>query len=316
MLRYILRRVLLMIPVLLGVTLVTFILVRSIPGDPVETMLGADRRATPAQIEAMRAAYGLDQSLPVQYVKWLGHVLTGDLGTSLRTRRDVIDELALRLPVTIQLALMATVFAAIPALALGVLAAVKRNSAADYLSTIGSLVGVSVPSFFLATVFVLLFSYRLQWLPPIGYRAFTDEPIENLRFMVMPTLCLGLPLGAVLMRFTRSSVLDVLGQEHVRTARAKGLPQGRVLARHVLPNAGIPILTILGIQIANLLGGAVIIESIFGIPGVGKYVYDSIAKRDYPVVQGATLVLAFLFVVVSLVVDILYAALDPRLRRA
>jgi peptide/nickel transport system permease protein len=316
MLVFILRRVLLMIPVLLGVTLVTFIIVRSIPGDPVQTMLGADRRTTPEQIEAIRHAYGLDQSLPVQYLKWLGHVLTGDLGTSLRTRRDLTDELALRLPVTIQLTLMATVMAAIPAMILGVFAALKRNSTADYVATIVTLIGVSVPNFFLATLFVLLFSYKLKWLPPVGFRPFLDDPGQNLRSMILPALSLGLPLAAVLMRFTRSSVLEVLGQEHVRTARAKGLPRSRVLMRHVLPNAGIPILTIVGIQVANLLGGTVIIEQIFGLPGVGKYVYDSIANRDYPVVQSVTLVLAFIFVLVSLIVDVLYAVLDPRLRRS
>jgi peptide/nickel transport system permease protein len=316
MLKFIIRRVLLMIPVLLGVTIVTFIIVRSIPGDPVQVMLGADRRTTPEQIEAIRKSYGLDQPLPVQYVKWLGHVVTGDLGQSLRTRRELTEELRLRLPVTIQLTVMAGIIGAIPALILGVFAALRRNSTADYISTLGTLIGVSVPNFFLATLFVLLFSYKLKWLPPVGFRPFLDDPVQNMKTMILPALSLGLPLAAVLMRFTRSSVLEVLSQEHVRTARAKGLPQRTVLARHVLPNAGIPILTIIGIQVANLLGGTVIVEQIFGLPGVGRYVYDSIANRDYPVVQSVTLVLAFIFVLVSLIVDILYAVLDPRLRRA
>lgn len=316
MLIFILRRVLLMIPVLLGVTLVTFIIVRSIPGDPVEVLLGADRRSTPEQIEAIRQSYGLDQPLPVQYVKWLGHVVQGDLGQSLRTKRPLTEELQLRLPVTIQLTLFAGILASIPALLVGVLAALKRNTGVDYLATVVTLIGVSVPNFLLATLLVLLFSFKLQILPPIGYRTFGDDPMQNLKTMILPSVSLGLPLAAVLMRITRSSVLEVMGQDHVRTARAKGLPRRRVLTRHVLPNAGIPILTVAGIQVANLLGGTVIVEQIFGLPGVGRYVYEAIANRDYPVVQSVTLVLAFLFVLVSLVVDVLYAVLDPRLRHA
>lgn len=316
MLIFILRRVLLMIPVLLGVTLVTFIIVRSIPGDPVEVLLGADRRSTLEQIEAIRQSYGLDQPLPVQYVKWLGHVVQGDLGQSLRTKRPLTEELQLRLPVTIQLTLFAGILACIPALLVGVLAALKRNTGVDYLATVVTLVGISVPNFLLATLLVLLFSFKLQILPPIGYRTFGDDPVQNLKTMILPSVSLGLPLAAVLMRITRSSVLEVMGQDHVRTARAKGLPRRRVLTRHVLPNAGIPILTVAGIQVANLLGGTVIVEQIFGLPGVGRYVYEAIANRDYPVVQSVTLVLAFLFVLVSLGVDVLYAVLDPRLRHA
>jgi len=311
---FILRRVLLMIPILLGVTLVTFIIVRSIPGDPVQVLLGADRRSTPEQIEAIRRSYGLDQSLPVQYVKWLGHVVQGDLGQSLRTRRPLTQELQLRLPVTLQLTLFAGILATVPALLVGVLAALKRNSGIDYLATIVTLIGVSVPNFLLATLLVLLFSFRLKILPPIGYQTFGDDPVQNLRTMILPATSLALPLAAVLMRITRSSVLEAMSQDHVRTARAKGLSQSRVLLRHVLPNAGIPILTVAGIQVANLLGGAVIVEQIFGLPGVGRYVYEAIANRDYPVVQSVTLVLAFLFVLVSLVVDVFYAVLDPRLR--
>jgi peptide/nickel transport system permease protein len=305
-----------MIPVLFGVSLVTFIIIRSIPGDPVQVLLGADRRTTPEQIAAIRASYGLDQPLPVQYLKWLGHVLTGDLGDSLRTKRPLTQELRLRLPVTIELTLMAGIIAAIPAMIFGVLAALRRNSSVDYAATLVTLIGVSVPNFFLATILVLVFSFWLKWLPPVGFKPFTDDPVQNLKTMIMPAVALGLPLAAILMRFVRSSVLEVLGQEYVRTARAKGIPQRQVLFRHVMPNAGIPILTIVGIQVASLLGGTVIIEQIFGLPGVGRYVYEAIANRDYPVVQSVTLVLAFIFVLVSLVVDVLYAVLDPRLRHS
>ena len=303
-----------LIPVLLGVSLITFIIVRSIPGDPVQVLLGADQRTTPEQIAAIRASYGLDQPLPVQYFKWLGHVVQGDLGNSLRTRRTIVEELSLRLPVTLELTLLAGILGSVPAVVVGVMAAVRRNSGLDYAATIGTLIGLSVPNFLFATLMVLLFSFKLNWLPPIGYQAFTDDPVQNLKTMAMPAVSLGLPLAAILMRFTRSSVLEVMNQEHVRTARAKGLRESVVLVRHILPNAGIPILTITGIQVARLLGGTVIVEQIFGLPGVGRYIFESISTRDYPVVQGVTLVMATIFVLVSLVIDILYAVIDPRLR--
>ncbi|HVL24678.1 MAG TPA: ABC transporter permease [Thermomicrobiales bacterium] len=314
MLKFIIRRVLLMIPILLGVSLVTFIIVRSIPGDPVRVLLGADARSTPEQIANIRAAYGLDQPLPVQYLKWLQHVVTGDLGKSLRTGRPLTTELQLRLPVTAQLAAFAAIIGLIPAMLFGVLAALKRNSRLDYMTTLTALLGISVPNFFLATLLVLLFSYKLRWLPNVGYKPFLEDPLGNLQLMILPAISLGLPFMAIIMRFTRSAVLEVLGQEYVRVARAKGLPQARVILRHVLPNAGIPVLTVAGIQVAALLGGTVIVEQIFALPGVGRYIYEAIANRDYPVVQSVTLVMATIFVLVSLVVDILYAVLDPRLR--
>ena len=242
------------------------------------------------------------------------HVLQGDLGTSLRTRRSVNEELRLRLPVTIELTLLAALLGTVPAMAVGVMAAVRRNSALDYAATIGTLIGVSVPNFLLATLLVLVFSLWLRWLPPIGYVELTKDPIGNLRTMILPALSLSLPLAAVLMRNTRSAVLEVLGQEHVRVARAKGLTERRVLGRHVILNASLPILTVVGIQVASLLGGTVIIETIFALPGIGRYIYEAIANRDYPVVQGVTIVIAAIFVVVSMTVDILYAVLDPRLR--
>lgn len=314
MLKFIIRRVLLMIPILLGVSLVTFIIIRFIPGDPVKVLLGADRRTTPEQIENIRRAYGLDQSYPVQYLKWLGHVITGDLGQSLRTGRPLTQELGLRLPVTAQLTAFAAILGSIPAIIAGTAAAIRRNSKLDYLTTISALAGISVPNFFLATLLVLLFSFKLKWLPNVGYRSFASDPVMNLKLMILPSLSLALPFMAVLMRFTRSAVLETLNQDYVRTARAKGLRPWKVVMRHVMPNAGIPVLTVAGIQVASLLGGAVIVEQIFALPGVGRYIYEAIQNRDYPVVQGVTLVLATIFVLVSLLVDILYAVLDPRLR--
>ncbi|MCO5217940.1 MAG: ABC transporter permease [Thermomicrobiales bacterium] len=316
MLKFIIRRVLLMIPILFGVSLITFIIVRFIPGDPVMVLLGADRRSTPEQIENIRRAYGLDQSYVVQYFKWLQHVLTGDLGKSLRTGRPLTQELGLRLPVTAQLTIFAAILGTIPAVIAGTAAAIKRNSPLDYATTVTSLIGISLPNFFLATLLVLLFSFKLKWLPNVGWRSFFDDPVLNLKLMILPSLSLALPLMAILMRFTRSAVLETLNQDYVRTARAKGLKPSKVVRKHVLPNAGIPVLTVVGIQVASLLGGAVIVEQIFALPGVGRYIYEAIQNRDYPVVQSVTLVLATIFVTVSLVVDILYAFLDPRLRHS
>ena len=314
MAHYFLRRLALLAPVLLGVSLVVFTLIRLIPGDAALLAIGVDTRITPEQRELVRKAYGLDQPPPVQYARWMEHVLQGNLGTSLRTRRSVNEELRLRLPVTIELTVLAALLGCVPALTAGVIAAVRRNSALDYAATVGTLIGVSVPNFLLATVLVLIFSLWLRWLPPIGYVELTKDPLGNLRTMILPALSLSLPLAAVLMRNTRSAVLEALGQEHVRVARAKGLTEARVLGRHVIRNASLPILTVVGIQVASLLGGTVIIETIFGLPGIGRYTYEAIANRDYPVVQGVTLVVATLFVLVSLAVDVLYAALDPRLR--
>jgi peptide/nickel transport system permease protein len=316
MLPFILRRLALLVPVLVGVSIVVFTLMRMIPGDPIDQFVNPDRRISPEQRELLVKKYGLDKPLPVQYAKWMGNILRGDLGNSIRTRRPLTQELRLRLPVTTQLAIMAGILGTIPAVAVGVLAAVKRNSWADYASTVATLLGVSVPNFLLATLLVLCFSYWLKWLPPIGFKQLQDDPLQNLKTMILPAVSLSLPLAAVMMRNTRSAVLEVLSQEHVRVARAKGLADRVVLSRHVLRNASIPIITVAGIQIATLLGGTIIIEQIFGLPGVGRYIYEAISTRDYPVVQGVTLVISTLFVLISVIVDILYAVMDPRLRSA
>jgi peptide/nickel transport system permease protein len=316
MLTYILRRFALLIPVLLGVSIVTFSLMRLIPGDAALLSIGVDKRTTPEVRAAVRKAYGLDQPPPVQYARWMGHILRGDLGKSLQTRRTIKQELKLRLPVTFELAFLAVLIGTIPAVVVGILAAIRRNSSLDYGATVITLLGISVPNFFLAALLILVFAVWLQWLPPLGYVQFTKDPIQNLKDMVLPAITLSLPFAAVLMRNTRSAVLEVLNQEHVRVARAKGLPSSKVLIRHVLPNAALPVITIAGIQVAGLLGGTVIVETIFGLPGIGRYIYESIANRDYPVVQGVTLVMATIFVLVSVIVDILYAVIDPRLRTA
>src|SRR5258708_20889380 len=266
MTKSLLARLVLLVPVLIGVSIVTFSLIRLVPGDPVTVILGPDVRVRPEDMAAIRAKYGLDEPPPVQYLRWMGHVVSGDLGTSFRSGRSLTQELALRLPVTIELTVLAAVLGLLPALLVGVLAAVKRNSIADYIATVTTLVGLSVPSFLLATLLVLAFSLALRWLPPIGFVEIPRDPAANLRTMLLPALSLGLPFAGVMMRITRSSVLDVLGQDHVRVARAKGLRTPDVLRRHVIWNAAIPIITVAGIQIARLLGGAGIIETIFRHP--------------------------------------------------
>lgn len=316
MLQFILRRVLLLIPILFGVSVVTFVLVRSLPGDPAQVAIGVDQRISEEQKAAIRRSYGLDESKPVQYVKWMSHVLQGDLGHSLRTKRPLTTELRLRLPVTLELAVFAALLGIIPAVSVGLLAALKRNSAADYIATIVTLIGISAPGFLVAILLILLFSYQLKWLPPVGYERFSDSPWGNIKGMLMPAISLALPFAAVMMRNTRSAVLEVVNQDFVRVARAKGLSNTQVVTRHVLPNSALPIITVAGIQVAGLLGGTVIIEQIFGLPGLGRYIYDGINNRDYPVVQGVTLVIATMFVLVSMMVDILYAVVDPRLRRS
>lgn len=312
--RYIARRLALLVPVLVGVSIVTFFVMHLLPGNALDILIGVDQRMTVEDKERLREEFGLNQPLPVQYAKWAGRIVQGDLGKSVRSGRSVGEELKLRVPVTFELTLLAALVGGIPAIAFGVLAAVRRNSWIDQLATLTTLVGVSMPNFWLATLLVLLFSLKLGWLPPIQFINFTTDPVGNLRHLVLPAVSLGAPLATVVMRQTRSAMLEVLGQEHVRVARAKGLREVVVLHRHVLRNGLIPIVTVLGIQIARLLGGVFIIEQIFALPGIGRYTLDAIQNRDYAVVQGTTLVLAVVFVLVSLVVDVLYAVIDPRIR--
>jgi len=312
--RYIANRFALLVPVLIGVSLVTFLLIRLVPGDVLDQLIGVDQRISVEDRQRLRHEYGLDVPWPVQYVRWAGGVLHGDLGTSFRSKRSVTEELRLRMPATLELTLLAALFGGIPAVFFGMLSAIRRNSWLDYLATLTTLAGVSMPNFWLATLLVFVFSLKLRLLPPIGYVPLAEGVGENLRRMILPAFALGAPLATVMMRQTRSAVLEVLGQDHVRVARAKGLREGVVLNRHVLRNALIPIITVLGIQIARLLGGVFIIEQIFAMPGIGRLTLDAIQNRDYPIVQGVTLVLAVIFVLVSLLVDILYAFIDPRIR--
>ena len=308
------RRLLLAIPSLFGVALVTFVLMRSVPGDVVTQLVGVLEDISPERLAELRRLFGLDLPVHVQFAQWLGAVLQGDLGTSLRTGRSVALDIGLRFPVTLQLTLMSLGIALVLAVPLGVTAARYRGRWPDYLGSAFVLVGLAIPNFFLAILLILLFSLRLGWLPPAGYVPFMEDPLENMRRMVLPSLSLGLILAAATTRIMRSTMLEVLGRDYVRTARAKGLVERRVVLRHALRNALIPVVTVVGLQFGALLGGAVIVEQVFSLPGIGRFALEGINLRDYPGVQGAVLVIAAAFVLVNLLVDVVYALIDPRVR--
>jgi peptide/nickel transport system permease protein len=312
--QYIFRRLLVALPILFGVSLFTFGLVRWIPGDPILIMLGTD--AMGADVEGIRRLYGLDRPWPVQYAEWLANVLRGDLGLSIRTRMPVGQSILQRLPVTIELTALSLLLGLLIGVPAAVLAATYRGKTADALVGVVSLLGISVPGFWLAILLMLFFSLYLRLLPSIGYVALHEGPLDNLRHLILPALGLALPLGATIMRFMRSSLLEVFGQDYFRTARAKGLTYVMAVNKHALRNALIPVVTVIGIQIGRLLGGAVIIEQIFALPGLGRLVFDGIAMRDYPVVQGTVLVFTAFFILINLIVDVLYGVIDPRVRLA
>lgn len=309
---YILRRLISMIPVLFIVSLIVFSLLHLTPGDPAQSMLGEE--ATPESIAALRGELGLDQPLPVQYAKWAASVLQGDLGRSIRSNQPVSEAIIARLPVTIELAILSVLISLAIALPVGVIAAMRRNSPVDTASTTVALLGVSIPNFFLAILLIFLFSVRLGWLSPIGYTPILEDPVDNLKRMIMPAITLGTALSAIVMRMTRSSLLEVLDQDYVRTARAKGLREARVVRIHALKNAMVPVVTVVGLQIGGLLGGTIITETIFVLPGIGRLLVDAIFQRDFPLVQGVVLFAALAFLFANLAVDLLYAYIDPRIR--
>ena len=308
------RRLLLALLALFGVVVLVFVLVRLIPGDVVTNLVGLDARPTPEQLANLRRLFGLDQPIHVQFGIWFGALITGDLGQSLRTGRPIADDLMLRLPVTLELAVLALAVALLIAIPLGVIAATKRGQFADYAASLFALIGLAAPNFWLAILFILFFSLQLRLLPSGGYVLLSENPLENLRHMVLPSVALGLSLAAATTRITRSSLLEVLSLDYVRTARAKGLSERIVIYRPALKNALIPVATVIGLQVGTLLGGAIIIEEIFGLPGIGRFALEGINLRDYPVVQGAVLVVAGAFVLVNVLVDVLYALIDPRVR--
>jgi peptide/nickel transport system permease protein len=311
---YLIRRLLLAVPTVLGVLVAVFLLIRLVPGDVVTQLIGLEANLPRGRAEELRKLFGVDRPIHVQFADYMSNVARGDLGRSLRTGRAVGPELGRRFPVTIQLALMGLLVAVSIGIPVGILAALRRGRVADYLATAFVLLGLSVPSFWLAVLLILLFALRLGWLPPTGYISPVESLSGNLVHMILPALSLGLILAAASTRIVRSSLLEVLSRHYIRTARAKGLWESAVVLRHALRNALIPVVTVIGLQFGTLLGGTVIIEQIFSLPGIGRYALEGINLRDYPVIQGAVLAIALSFALVNLFVDMCYGFLDPRIR--
>ena len=294
------------------ITIIVFLGVRMIPGDPARVMAGTDADA--AGLEEIRQKYGLHDPIPVQYAKWLGLALQGDLGESIRTRDSVLSLVAQKLPITLQLAAYSLVVALVIAIPVGVLAAVRRNTAWDYLASGVSLCGVSVPNFWLGIMLILFLSVRLRWLPASGFVSPFEDPWGNTLRLLMPAAVLGSALAAVLMRQTRNSMIEVLSADYIRTAYAKGLRTGVVVFRHAIRNGLIPVITIFGLQLGALIGGAVVTEQIFVVPGFGRLILEAVFTRDYPVVQGVVLITASAYVLINLLMDVSYSLLNPRIR--
>ena len=315
MLAFLARRIVtVFIPTLLGMSILIFGAMRLIPGDFVDVLIGVGPDVSQAQRDDIARSYGLDQPVPVQYVKWLGNVLTGDMGNSLRSGKPVANEIVNRLPVTLELAALATVASLMLAIPGGVISALTRGKAADTVLRLVALAGLSVPNFLIATMLVLFVSTQWSFFPTTGFVPVSDGLGANLKSLVLPTISLGALLGASIMRMMRSSLLEELGKEYLTVARAKGLKNRTIVLRHALRNSLIPVITVVGIQTGYMLGGTVIVEQIFGIPGIGRLALDAVNQRDYPVVQGTVLFIAAAFVLMNLITDIVYSIVDPRIR--
>ncbi|WNG85720.1 ABC transporter permease [Mycobacterium sp. ITM-2016-00317] len=311
-LRFVARRLLYSAVVLFGVLIVVFALVHLVPGDPVRIALGT--RYTPEAYEALRAASGLDRPLVAQFFGYIGSALTGDLGVSFRNGDPVTVTLLERLPATLSLGIVGILIALVIALPAGIYAALREGKLSDALVRVSSQFGVSIPDFWMAILLIALFSTVLGWLPTSGYRPLFEDPAGWLRHIILPGLTVGVVAAAIMTRYVRSAVLEVAAMGYVRTARSKGLPPRVVTFRHTVRNALVPILTITGIQLATLLGGVIVVEVVFAWPGLGRLVFNAVAARDYPLIQGAVLLIAALFLAINLLVDVLYAVVDPRIR--
>ncbi len=329
---YIVKRLTVLIPVLLGMTLIVFSIIHAIPGDPAETILGD--KATEQSKQALREQLGLDKPWLQQYGTYLGELAHGDLGDSIRTRQPIAREMLPYLAATLELTVASMFFAVVVGMNAGIVSAWKRNSWFDYVSMVIALVGVSMPIFWLGLMEQWIFANKLHWLPSIG-RMNSRDPVEAvthlavidamiggrmeqvwtvIKHLILPSIALGTIPMAVIARITRSSMLEVMDSDYIRTARAKGLASFQVVYKHALKNAAIPVLTVIGLQTGSLLGGAVLTETIFAWPGIGRYIFEAISSRDYPVIQSGILIIAFLFVIINLIVDLLYAVLDRRIR--
>jgi peptide/nickel transport system permease protein len=310
---YILRRIAFAIPTLFGVTIGIFFMVRLLPGDIIDILFGGDLTASEEIKDQAREQLGLNGSYPEQYWRWISGVFQGDFGFSLRNTEPVSNVILDALPITLELVILGLLIAVLIGVPLGVISAVKPNSARDYAARVGGLFGVSIPSFWLATLLLLFTSRVFEWVPPLNYVSPFDDPIANLSQFILPAISISVFTLAIVMRMVRAMMLEVLGQDYVRTARAKGVNRRTVVSKHALRNALIPVVTIVGFEIGVLIGGAAIVEIIFGLPGVGYVLLQSIFGRDYPVIQAAALLIAFTFIFANLFVDILYGVLDPRI---
>jgi peptide/nickel transport system permease protein len=303
-----------MVLTLLGLSVLVFLMLRLVPGTVVEQMIGADAIVSPAMVAELKRFFGLDQPWWRQYAIWIGGLAQGDLGTSWRTGKPVIALILERLPVTIELTGLAVAFALLLGIPAGIVSATRRDQAIDTATRVGTLVGLSIPVFWQGTMLILFFSIYLRWMPPVVWVDFFADPWRNVTIMVLPALCLGTASAANIARTTRACMLDVLRSEYIRTAAAKGLSDRLVVLKHALNNALIPIVTVAGLQIGILLGGTVVVEEVFTLPGVGRLVLWSIYQRDYPLTQSTILFIAVMFMTLNLAVDVLYGYLDPRIR--
>ncbi|MFN8593106.1 MAG: ABC transporter permease [Thermomicrobiales bacterium] len=314
MLRFITCRVLAMIPSLLIVSIVVFSLLHLVPGDPAQQYFGVN--AKPEALEAMRKELGLDRPVHEQYLTWLWGLLHGDLGMSLIHRTPITEMFASRLPVTIELVALSMVVAIVLGVGAGVISGTRQYSRVDFTISMLGLTGISLPNFWLGTMLALVFSVKLGWLPFGGYVPFSEDPIGNIKSMIMPSLSLGLVSASIIMRMTRSALMDVSRRDYIRTARAKGAPEGMVVRRHMLKNALIPVTTVAGMEAGYMFGGAFLVEAVFYLPGVPTYALAAVLQRDYPVLQAATLLIAVAFMTINLGVDVLNAYIDPRQRES
>ena len=312
MARYICKRLISLIPIIFGITLLVFTILHLVPGDPASIMLGTN--ATPEAIQALRESMGLDKPLITQYLDWLGGLFVGDFGQSVHTGEPILPEILQRFTVTLQLSLFAALVGWAIAIPVGILSAVRVHSPFDAIVRMVAMLGISVPNFAIGSLLLLILSLYFGWFPPIDVVDFWEDPAEAVKVFILPAVTMGIVLAAGIMRMTRSAFLETLDKDFIRTARAKGNNQWRVVIGHALRNSAIPILTLAGMQMGYLLGGSVIVEQLFSIPGLGQYILDGIYQRDYPVVQGGVLFIALLFVLVNLLVDILYTWIDPRIK--
>jgi peptide/nickel transport system permease protein len=315
MLRYITQRLLLMIPTLLGVAILVFLMLRLMGGDPVEVMLrGEGANVSQAIIEAERVRLGLDQPIVVQFGKWLGGMLTGDFGVSMWTGNPVSHEIASRLQLSMQVAVMATILAVLIAIPLGTLSALYKDSWIDHIIRVVSIAGLGIPSFWLGMIIILMLLSFFQWHPPVTFTPFFENPRQNLSQLIWPALAVGYRYSAVATRMMRSTLLEVLQEDYIRTARAKGVYERLVVVRHALSNAMLPVVTVIGLEFAFLIGGLVVTEQVFNLNGIGKLFVQAVTRSDFTMVQSLVLLVAVFFIVVNFIIDLLYAWLDPRIR--